>query len=459
MLPKTLRQYLDAKQASFVEIPHLRTTTLSEAADACQIPQHQLARTLTLVDGKGLLTVILPQDHILDFSSLEEILGRVMEPVPTAKMYRVFHDCEPNSCPPIPTAYGLDCIVDASLLRQPDIYFEPGDHRTLIGMKPAEFIRVLGTSNVADISRPISDLPHGEDLSKLTELARRFTPAHVKRSVEEFHELPTLPTTALQILEITRDPKADARQLGAVIEQDPPLAARVMKYANSPMYGYPGKIKDLKSAIARVLGFDFVLNLALGISVGKTLLIPNEGPLGLHAYWRHAIHCAVLVEKLSQAMPRELRPQRGTAYLAGLLHNIGLLLLGQSFQTEFFLMNRYLDAHPDVTLTDLENQVMGVGHNQIGAWLLHAWGLPEELVVAAREHHNPEYWDKHSVYSQLVLVANRALAAHGDIQSEQTDIPAYSMELLGLDASKVLELTNEIISEADELEELVELVA
>jgi len=459
VLPETLRRFLHSRQADFTEIPHLRTTTLIEAAAACDIPQRQLARTLTLVDGKGLLAVILPQDHILDFGALETALGRTMELVPTAKMYKVFHDCEPNSCPPLTTAYGLDCLVDASLLEQSEIFFEPGDHRSLIAMTPAEFIRVLDNRTIAWVSQPVTKLPYGPDLSELNELAQRFTPAHVKRSVEEFHELPSLPNTALQILEISRDPKADVKKLAAIIEQDPPLAARVMQYANSAMYGFPGKIKDLKSAIARVLGFDFVLNLALGISIGKTLLIPNDGPLGLQAYWRYAVQCATLVERLSQAMPADMRPQRGTAYLAGLLHNIGLLLLGLSFQSEFYIMNRYLESHPDVKLTDLESHVLGVGHDQIGAWLLHAWGLPDELVIAAREHHNPNYWDKHAVYAQLVLIANRALASQGQVPAEEQQIPAYSMELLGLDPQTVLNHTEALLSGIDELDALADLVA
>jgi HD-like signal output (HDOD) protein len=98
--------------------------------------------------------------------------------------------------------------------------------------------------------------------------------------------------------------------------------------------------------------------------------------------------------------------------------------------------------------------VLGVTHDQIGAWLLEAWGLPEELILAVRHHHDEDYWDRFSTCAQLVLIANRALARYGIGDSGQTQIPAFSLDLLGLDEQTVLAETEKLIDKSNELEDL-----
>jgi HD-like signal output (HDOD) protein len=181
--------------------------------------------------------------------------------------------------------------------------------------------------------------------------------------------------------------------------------------------------------------------------------------LGLDAFWRHSVYSAALVERLSTLLPERNRPRRGTAYLAGLLHNMGSLLLGHAFQSEFFLLNRYLIANPDVPMETVEKYLLGVGHDQIGAWLLSAWGLPAELVCAARHHHNEQYWGDHAVYSQLALLADRLLARFGLGTGTATDLPAFSLEMLGIDADQAIAAAESLWIGVEELDELARMVA
>jgi len=403
--------------------------------------------------------VILPSNHLLDFDALCALLNRELEPVPASQLRGIFDDCETHCCPPLGAAYGLDVIIDATLLQEDNLYLEPGNHSLLLSLPRDEFARLQRNPRIGHFSHPVTALQCNDAAASISKTVEQFTPARIKRRVEEFHDLPALPNAALAILDIASNPRANAADLAQVIEQDAPLAARIMRYANSSLYGYPGKIKDLKGAIARVLGFDFVLNLALGITVGKSLRVPADGPLGLDAFWRHSVHSAALVERLSQLMPADKRPSRGTAYLAGLLHNMGTLLLGHAFQAEFFLLNRYLDANPGVPVETIEKYVLGVGHDQIGAWLLAAWGLPEELVTAARHHHDEHYWGDHAVYSQLVLIADRLLARWGLGAATEIELPRFSLEMLGLDAAKVISVSETLWAGNSELDELARMVA
>ena len=459
MLPGAIQRFLEHENIQIQQLHHPVTETLSQAARACGIRESQLMRAIVLVDAQGPLMAILPSNHLLDFEALCALLNRELEPVPASQLHSIFDDCEARCCPPLGTAYGLDVIIDSTLLQEDTLYLEPGNHSLLLSLSQDEFSRLQRNPRVGQFSHPMAALQCNDDTASFSRTVEQFTPARIKRRVEEFHDLPALPHSATSILEIASNPRANAADLAKVIEQDAPLAARIMRYANSSLYGYPGKIKDLKGAIARVLGFDFVLNLALGITVGKSLRVPADGPLGLNAFWRHSVHSAALVERLSQLMPADRRPRRGTAYLAGLLHNMGTLLLGHAFQAEFFLLNRYLDANPGVPVETIEKYVLGVGHDQIGAWLLSAWGLPDELVVAARHHHDEYYRGDHAVYSQLALIADRLLARSGLGTSSATDLPVSSLEMLGLDAATVIAAAETQWIGNTELDDLARMVA
>ncbi len=456
-IPVNVRELLDRDQGNYEVLLHRKTHTLAQAAEACEIALDKLVRAVVLVDSQGLLMAVLPADHILDFEAMSTLLHRNLELVPGHQLTAIFEDCEPGSYPPLASAYDLDVIIDQAVDTMPVITFEPGIHTSLVQMSHEHYRNLLGDVRVGQFSRPVSTLHTDEQM--LTNVVEQFTPARVKRDIEEFHELPALPTTAAQILRLAADPRANARQLADIIEQDPGLSAQVLRYANSSLYGYAGSIKNLQTAIARVLGFEYVLNLALGFSIGKSLKVPQDGPFGMDAFWRHSVFAARLVETLGQQLPGKMRPPRGTAYLAGLLQNLGRLVLGHTFQPEFFILNRFSLANPEMPTCELERHVLGVTHDQIGAWLMEAWGLPAELTTAVRHHHNTDYWDAHAVYPQLVLVANRALALHGLGESDAEGLPAFSLQMLGLEEQDVLDAASKLFDNKEELEDLAQRLA
>jgi HD-like signal output (HDOD) protein/prolyl-tRNA editing enzyme YbaK/EbsC (Cys-tRNA(Pro) deacylase) len=456
-IPVNVRALLDRNQNSYEVLLHRKTSTLAQAAEACEISLDQLVRAVVLVDGQGLLMAVLPADHILDFEALCTLLHRELELVPGHQLGAIFEDCEPGSYPPLAPAYDLDVIIDQAVDAMPVVTFEPGIHTSLVQMSHEQYRNLLGDVRIGQFSRPASTL-HA-DGQVLDNVVEQFTPARVKRDIEEFHELPALPVTAAQILRLAADPRANARQLADIIEQDPGLSAQVLRYANSSLYGYAGSIKNLQTAIARVLGFEYVLNLALGFSIGKSLKVPRDGPFGMDAFWHHSVFAARLVDTLGQQLRGKMRPPRGTAYLAGLLQNLGRLVLGHTFQPEFFILNRFSQANPDMPTCELERHVLGVTHDQIGAWLMEAWGLPAELTTAVRHHHNTDYWDTHAVYPQLVLIANRALAMHGLGETDAEGLPAFSLQMLELREQDVLDAAAKLFDNKEELVELAQRLA
>ena len=131
---------------------------------------------------------------------------------------------------------------------------------------------------------------------------------------------------------------------------------------------------------------------------------------------------------------------------------MGILLLGHLFKKEFGLLTRAVKDYPDTSLVELEMQVLGVTHMELGVWLMEAWNLPGELIIAVKEHHNADYNDVHAIYPNLVLIANRLLSAM-EVGDESTDVlPDNLMNELGLNTEAVMEVFDTIIENKEGLD-------
>jgi len=281
----------------------------------------------------------------------------------------------------------------------------------------------------------------------------------IEKRIQEVYELPPMPDLGRRILELQSDPDAGARQLAAIVQLDPSLAAQVIRYANSSYYGYTGRIGNIHEAIARVLGYDMVLNLALGLSAGRSFRIPEKGPLGLVRFWEHAVCSAVLVQKLGATLPESMRPSSGLSYLCGLLHDFGILLLGHLFPPEFQLLNKMAKAYPGQSVFDLEKRLLGMGqakdllalgHARIGAWLMQSWKMPGPLQVTLLEHHNADYRGDCDILVHLVQLADFLYLAKDDLPGASS-LPAFSLGLLQVIPEQVLETAEQVFDAKDEL--------
>lgn len=289
----------------------------------------------------------------------------------------------------------------------------------------------------------------------------------IEQRIEQVYELPPMPELAHRILQLQSDPKAGAHQLANIVQLDPSLAAQVIRYASSAYYGYRGRISNIRDAISRVLGYDLVLNLALGLAAGRSFRIPDEGPLGLSRFWEHAILSAVLVQNIGVRVASGRRAPDGMCYLCGLLHDFGVLLLGHLFPPEFQLLNKFAAANPDKTLTELEGRLLGMGgardllamgHARIGAWLMEAWKMPEPIVVTLLEHHNPDYRGDYEVAVHLVQLSD-FLLLHGSDMPQPHELPAAHIDVLDLDRDVVVAVATEVFEKKTELLTLSALAA
>ncbi len=268
-----------------------------------------------------------------------------------------------------------------------------------------------------------------------------------------------MPEMAQRILQLRANPYGSVLDLARIVELDPSLAAQVIRYASSPLFGYRGKLGSIQDAISRVLGYDMVMDIAFGIATGRAFRIPLDGPLGLRAFWRDAVYSAALTQALSKLLPQPQRLRPGLAYLAGLLHDFGFLLCGQLYPAEFAHFNQALLTEPQRALRDLELEQLGATHTEVGTWLMEAWQMPAEIITTVREHHNPLYDGVHAGYPQLVQLAKQLLQTRGIASYENDDATAASLAKFDLSESQVDTMLESVMAGASALDDMASQIA
>jgi Ala-tRNA(Pro) deacylase len=137
----TLQRYLD-QHVSYEVIPHEPTLSSMRTAEICHISGKRLAKVVVLRRNSGYMLAVVPASHHVRLSDLSDQLGEEVDLAAEGEIERLFGDCARGAIPPVGDCYGLDVIVDDSIESQPDVYFEGGDHATLIHLTHAQFARL-----------------------------------------------------------------------------------------------------------------------------------------------------------------------------------------------------------------------------------------------------------------------------------------------------------------------------
>ncbi|MDX1654789.1 MAG: GGDEF domain-containing protein [Candidatus Competibacteraceae bacterium] len=196
-------------------------------------------------------------------------------------------------------------------------------------------------------------------------------------------DLPTLPIIALQILELGRNPQTGIADVAKLVSLDPALSVKLLKLANSPLYGLRRRTHNLRQALS-LLGLNATLSLALGFSLTQGLRSTSHQGLDTDRYWRRsiiaAVICRTLGERLGMASLEEL-------FLAALLQDIGMLALDSLMPQEYGRLVAQAEDHE--RLVEAEHRTFGADHAEVGAWLLAQWNLPEYLQLAVCGSNDP----------------------------------------------------------------------
>ncbi len=151
-IPVSVQEYLDRLGVRYEVIGHPPTHDAAHTAQAARVPGDRLAKSIVLEDESGYLMAVIPTSHRLDLHAIDQELGRELGLAAERALPDLFGDCEPGAIPPLGQAYGLDVVVDRSLEDIPDVYFEAGDHLSLIHVTGPDFRRLMANSLQRHIS-------------------------------------------------------------------------------------------------------------------------------------------------------------------------------------------------------------------------------------------------------------------------------------------------------------------
>lgn len=139
----TLHEYLRSKGSRYDIVHHPYSHSSAETAAAARVPGERLAKTVLLGDEHGYVAAVLPSTHAVRLSELWATTGRHLKIAKESDVREVFKDCDIGALPPIGAAYGMQTYLDESLTREPDVYFEAGDHEELVHMQTEQFLALM----------------------------------------------------------------------------------------------------------------------------------------------------------------------------------------------------------------------------------------------------------------------------------------------------------------------------
>ncbi|WP_296447251.1 HDOD domain-containing protein [Rhodoferax sp. UBA5149] len=254
--------------------------------------------------------------------------------------------------------------------------------------------------------------------------------------LQHIHNLPSLPTVVMELLASIGQDDVNIDALAQKIAQDQALTARTLRLANSSFYGMANQVTTIQEAIL-ILGFRTVRSLATTAALIGAFAGSPHSSFNVTPFWRHAIAAAVCAREL--AVHVHLNPEH--AYTAGLLHDIGRLVLVTQFQPHYEATMAHR-AQLDCSLLDAEHAVLGVDHVLAGQLLTRHWKFPEAMQQAVASHHALTIHGLPSL--SVVVMAADAIAHALDLSMDHDDlvpsVPTGLWKQLGLDEKALQEV-------------------
>ena len=287
------------------------------------------------------------------------------------------------------------------------------------------------------------------------------TQAGLLARIEGLNKIPTIPAVLAPLMRYLEQPveQLDLQKVTDLIAQDKSLAAQCLQMANSPLFGRWQKIDSIKGAIAG-LGFQRLSDIAMSCTVLN--MTPKDGTgVDPVVFWEHSLGCALVCRQFARAISF---PDPGKAYLAGLLHDLGIVaslwMLPNEFRAAYQLARK-----EGIPLHEAELSVLGFTHCESGRLLAQHWGLSADLCAVVSLHHAPNESKDHVALVTLVelsdLLCRMNGLSHGFIEKRQVNLleqpgfTALAQQCPALQSFDWARLTFELDSYMDEVHLLV----
>lgn len=257
-------------------------------------------------------------------------------------------------------------------------------------------------------------------------------------------------------MEAISDPDSSALDLGKHIAADQSLSATLLRQVNSAYYGFYRRVTTVKDAVV-ILGFREVQNLVLAASAFRTFAKSNS-PYNRNQLWRHSLATAMAAERIAKRLSLEAD---GSHFSAGLLHDIGKVALDSVYPDNFQeAVKRAVEEQRP--LYEIEPEIFGMDHAEIGGVLGEHWNLPPLLTEALRRHHTPDQAMLSPQLAHVTALANHLAyeAGYGEASNAcDHAYPLSSASALKMDAGKCQPIVEELKEAAERIDAMLGAVA
>ncbi len=292
----------------------------------------------------------------------------------------------------------------------------------LMVCNPAEQTELLRSVGPAHqyLAKPVDPVAFHEAIARAGLLNKRLTKPGLKALVSQINTLPSLPAVYLELMTELRNPEASVSRVAALISRDVAMTAKVLQLVNSSFFGLAVHVHDVKHAAA-LLGLNSLKPLVLSAGVFRQLEESRVPAALAEQVLEHSLAVGCLARKIAEAEGLN-RDQADDALLAGILHDIGKLVLADHFGRDYALVCLAADK-TSLPLLSAELDQFDASHADVGGYLLGLWGLPQELIEAVALHHDPA---SHQLdrFSPLTAVhaANALVHALDDGETDATSL-------------------------------------
>jgi putative nucleotidyltransferase with HDIG domain len=215
-------------------------------------------------------------------------------------------------------------------------------------------------------------------------------PSPAQQLVDRVKNLPPVSQAALKLVNLLDQPEADNDEIVNAIKCDNILTAKLLRACNSPYFGLDEPVASVDQAVL-ILGHQQILHIVLTLAFGSAMVVPLPGyAVEASELWRHSLITASAAEIIA-AETNAMTIEKPAAFTVGLLHDIGKLVLSQALTPDLQMSVRQLIEQQKISRSEAEKIVLGTDHGEVGACLLKSWHLPETIIEATANHHNPVF--------------------------------------------------------------------
>ena len=272
--------------------------------------------------------------------------------------------------------------------------------------------------------------------------------------IEKISSFPTLPPMANKLLQLLNAPDISSYEIDKIIQYDPALTANLLKAANSAYLGQARQVDSLAEAFFR-LGTKWVYQMSLSSLIYSNLRRPVTGyDLSGEDLWRHSIAVAQMADILCQHLKIKAA---GVAFTAGLLHDMGKIILGE-FVSDSFEQIQALVEDEKIPFEEAEKRVIGMDHAEVGGITAQNWNFPQSITDCILWHHHPERAPKLSETIDIIHVADATCLIQG-IGIGRDDIHyrlnSDSVDRLNITGKMLEQATSQLVTVLEDIDFMV----